>query len=196
MEYVYVCIGKNNKYKQMKKTILATLVILAFVAVPSQSFAQVSSSQTVNAAAKIIAPIQLSLTSGSMDFGTITKSTNGGTVVLSSAGTATGNGVTLLTTSTSTAVAVPTFTVTGEVGNTFNIVLPTTSATNPVVLTSGTGTGAPTMDVTYFTTSLANNSGTLTSESQTFKVGATLNVGSGQASGSYTGSFSVTVNYN
>jgi spore coat protein U-like protein len=44
--------------------------------------------------------------------------------------------------------------------------------------------------------STPNGTGTLTAGTQNITVGGTLNVGAAQASGSYTGTFSVTVNYN
>jgi len=44
-------------------------------------------------------------------------------------------------------------------------------------------------------TSTPSGTGTLTGGAETLNVGATLQVGIGQATGSYTGTYSVTVNY-
>ena len=82
--------------------------------------------------------------------------------------------------------AASSFDVTGEPGQVYSITLPS-SAT----LTSG----ANTMTVDTFT----HDSGatpSLVAGSDTFNVGATLNVGAAQAAGSYSGTFAVTVNYN
>ncbi len=75
--------------------------------------------------------------------------------------------------------------MTGAVGQTYSITLPS-SAT----LTSGGNT----MTVDTYTDD-AGATPTLPGGSDTFNVGATLNVGADQAKGSYSGTFLVTVNY-
>jgi len=56
--------------------------------------------------------------------------------------------------------------------------------------------GANTMTVGMFTSN-PSGAGTLSAGgNQTLSVGATLNVGAGQATGTYSGIFSVTVTYN
>ncbi len=82
--------------------------------------------------------------------------------------------------------AAASFDATGASDATYSITLPS-SAT----LTSG----ANTMTIDSFTDD-AGASPTLPGGSDTFNVGATLNVGATQAAGTYSGTFSVTVNYN
>lgn len=115
---------------------------------------------------------------------------SGGTVTLSAAGVRSAGGGVILVPSGSWSAAL--FSVTGDPSVTYSITLP---ANGVVSLTSG----ANTMAVDNFT---SNPSATTPSTgllsaggSQTLSVGATLSVGSNQASGSYSGSFSVTVNY-
>ncbi|MDP2258029.1 MAG: DUF4402 domain-containing protein [Polaromonas sp.] len=81
------------------------------------------------------------------------------------------------------------FSVTGDPSATYAITLP---ANGVVSLTSGSNT----MAVDSFTSNPALTGQLSVGGSQTLMVGATLSVGSNQASGSYSGSFSVTVNYN
>lgn len=83
------------------------------------------------------------------------------------------------------------FTVTGDANAGYTIALPVDDA---VTLTSGNNN----MKVKTFISSPAT-SGTLSSATpgvQTLYVGATLSVGSNQPSGSYSGTFTVTVHYN
>lgn len=81
------------------------------------------------------------------------------------------------------------FSVTGDPNVTYAISLP---GNGVVSLTSGSDS----MAVTNFTSS-PNLAGTLgAGGSQTLSVGATLHVGSNQATGAYSGAFDVTVNYN
>ncbi len=79
-----------------------------------------------------------------------------------------------------------TFNVTGASGANYSITLPS-SAT----LTSGGNT----MTVDTYTDD-AGATPTLVGGSDTFNVGATLHVGATQVSGTYSGTFAVTVNYN
>lgn len=69
-----------------------------------------------------------------------------------------------------------------------------TYAITGLAATSLTGTGTA-MPVTF--TSVPSSTGTLSgSGTETLLVGAVLNVGASQASGTYTGTYAVTVNYN
>jgi hypothetical protein len=100
------------------------------------------------------------------------RSTSGGVVLMSSG-----------------AGAAAQFAVSGDANATYVISLP---ADGTVSLASG----ANSMAVNTFTSS-PSPTGTLgAGGTQTLSVGATLSVGSNQASGSYSGSFDVTVNYN
>ena len=82
------------------------------------------------------------------------------------------------------------FTVSGQGNYTYSITLPS-------VATDIDDNASHTMQVDNFTSNPATT-GTLSSGTQTLTVGATLNVGAGQATGTYTSDvpFSVIVNYN
>ncbi len=164
------------------------LILSAFVlmAIASNSIAQ--STATATSTATIITPISISKTAD-MNFGNLAvQSGTGGTVVLAPAGTRTStSGVTLpAAAGTVTAAA---FTVTGSGSSTYAITLPAS-----VVLThSG---GVQSMTASSFTSN-PSSTGTLSSGTQNFSVGATLTVAAGQLAGVYTsGNFNVTVNYN
>lgn len=85
-------------------------------------------------------------------------------------------------------VAAADFTVTGADGNSFAVTLPSSANISE--------TGGETMLVDGFVSSLPGNTGTLTGGTTDFQLGATLNVGAAQAAGDYTGTFTVTVEYN
>ncbi|MDD4227509.1 MAG: DUF4402 domain-containing protein, partial [Mariniphaga sp.] len=109
--------------------------------------------------------------------------TSAGTVVLGTNGGRTESNV-ILPSVTGT-VSAAKFTVTGLPGSTYAITLP-----DEVTIISG----ANNMKITDFTEDSATN--TLTEEgTETFNVGATLNVGAGQPVGEYEGTFVVTVDY-
>ncbi len=110
-----------------------------------------------------------------------------GTVTVSPAGVRSASGGVVLVPSGAGAAAQ--FSVTGDPNLTYAITLPGDGA---VSLTSG----ANSMAVTTFTSS-PSPTGTLgAGGTQTLLVGATLSVGSNQATGNYSGAFDVTVNYN
>jgi len=121
-----------------------------------------------------------------MSFGNIIADTDGGTVVLVPAGTRTLNGLT--SPSIAGTVTAAAFTVTGFDGATYSISLPANHTIS---------NGVQNMVVDTFTSN-PSGTGTLTGGTQNLSVGATLNVGSSQASGTYTNAagFTVTVNYN
>ncbi|MFA5820281.1 MAG: DUF4402 domain-containing protein [Bacteroidales bacterium] len=170
--------------KNATKFFALAVVILGFSA---NSFAQVSA--TATASATIIAPISISKTVD-INFGNIAVGTTGGTVVLLPAGTRSATGGVSLPSAIPGTVTAATFTVTGEGANTYSITLPSTYTITK------TG-GSATMIVNTFTSN-PPSSGTLTSGSQTLKVGATLTVNASQVGGVYTNTtgFPVTVAYN
>jgi len=147
--------------------------------------AQVSATATSNATARIVSPITI-VKDVDMSFGNIVSSLTAGTVVLapSSAGSRTGSTGVTLPTVTGTVTASK-FTVGGEAGLTYAISLPSSTTLS---------SGGDSMTLDAFTTDLPT--GGIIGTSNIFFVGATLNVKSGQATGSYTGTFSVSVNYN
>lgn len=169
----------------MKTTIKILSVILVILGLSVTSFAQVSA--TANASGTIVTPIAISKTVD-MDFGNIAVSATGGTVILAPAGTRTITGGVTLPVVQGTVKAAE-FTITGVIDYTYSITLPSTST----IVTSGVNT----MTIDTFTSS-PNATGTLTSGTETLKVGATLNVSALQPAGTYTSGtpFKVTVNYN
>ena len=151
--------------------------------------AQQTSSATATASATIITPISIVKTVD-LNFGNVTVSASaGGTVVMAPAGTRTTTGSVSLPATTGSPTAAS-FTVSGQGNYTYSITLPS-------VATDIDDNASHTMQVDNFTSNPATT-GTLSSGTQTLTVGATLNVGAGQATGTYTSDvpFSVIVNYN
>ena len=145
-----------------------------------------SSVQAARTPADAFATVALALTivkNADMQFGTISES-GAGTVVLATDGSRTTTGSASILASGPGAAA--DFLVTGQPSATYSITLP---ANGTVSLT---GPGAP-MAVIDF---MDDAGGTLVGGSDTFNVGATLNVGAAQAADTYSGTFDVTVNYN
>jgi Mat/Ecp fimbriae major subunit len=125
--------------------------------------------------------------SGNLAFGKITPNiADAGTVTIAADGSRTAAGVTPSGTGDFGAA---TFAVTGSASTSFNITLPSGSAT----LTSGLNT----MTVSGWT---CNDSDLLVQTSvagtASFKIGGTLAVGANQKAGIYSGPFTVTVAYN
>ena len=167
----------------MKKLVFLFIAILGYtVTVNAQASATISNS----AGATIVTPIAIAAGVG-MNFGNLTTTT-GGTVLLTPAGVrSVATGAVTLPTPAGT-VAAATFTVTGGLTSTYTITLPGAASTL-------TDAGSHTMTVDTWTSN-PSSTGTLTAGTQTLAVGGTLHLASGQAVGVYTGSFSVTVNYN
>lgn len=112
---------------------------------------------------------------------------SGGSVTVSPSGARSATGSVALLSSSGGAAAQ--FTVSGDANFTYAISLP---ANGTVVLTKN---GGQTMSVNNFSSS-PSPAGQLSALSkQTVSVGATLSVGSNQATGAYTGSFTVMVDY-
>lgn len=161
----------------MKKlNVLAAVSVAALIAAPTYAVTADSS-----AGAEIIAPLQISNTAA-LYFGTIAPSlTAADTVVVSPAGAKSCGAELTCLTADHTAAA---FSVSGEADQSYSITLPSS-----VAISNGTQS----MNVDGFTGSKAN--GTLVSGADTFTVGGTLNVAANQAAGEYTGTFTVTVEY-
>lgn len=166
-------------------------LFIALVGFAVTSNAQVTAS--ASATATIITPIAITKTVD-MNFGNISVNATGGTVILAPAGTrSTSGGVTLPAFDNGTVTAAS-FDVTGTANYTYAITLPV--GASPVTLTHTNNTN--TMTAGTFATSIGGT-GTLNgSGTQTFTVGATLNVSANQLAGVYTTAtpFDVTVNYN
>jgi hypothetical protein len=145
-------------------------------------FAQSSASATANANARILTPIAIAKVSD-LNFGSLV-STTGGTVTVSPAGAATPSaGVTIVTPGS---VSAATFNVTGEPSTAYTITLPTSITIS---------NGAQTMAVDTFTSNPGGTGALSPAGTQLLAVGGKLTVGVAQATGSYTGTFNVTVAY-
>ena len=121
-----------------------------------------------------------------MNFGNITATAAGGTVVLAPAGTRTPSGVQLpATTGTVSAAG---FSVAGEANYAYTVSLPTTHT-----LTKEVGVTMTLSSFTHNSTQTLDGTG-----AGTFSVGATLTLAANQASGTYTNAtgFTVSVVYN
>ena len=144
---------------------------------------------TATASATIVTPISIKKTDD-LAFGNIIADADGGTVTVTSAGVISHSGVVAPSVKGTSSAA--SFTVTGLTGATYAIGLP---ADNAVILKKDGSSTDPKeqMKLTAFTEKATK---ILTGGTETFGVGATLNVVAGQVAGTYTSNFNVTVNYN
>jgi hypothetical protein len=175
---------KCKKMKKMLKLISAAIVLLLFSV---STYAQTT--LAANAAAVIIEPITITQNSA-LNFGTIMRGSTPSTVVVSTTGVRSlGSGDAILS-SLAPAASAATFTIDGSDGAAYTITIPTLA----VNITSG----ANTMSVDSWTSNpAAPITGNFPSPGTvSLSIGATLTVGAGQASGSYTGTFNVSVDYN
>ncbi len=158
------------------------ITVVASVMVSPAHAAGNTATVTGTANAAVVAPLVLTHpNTASLNFGKFTAGT-GGTVVVTAAGTGSAtSGVTLMSNSTNTADA---FTVTGDASRSYAI---TTAAGT---LTSGATT------LNFTTTPSAASATTSTTGTGNFTVGGTLTVPSAAPTGTYTGTYQVTVTYN
>ena len=139
-------------------------------------------SDTANVDITVAAPISISAV-GDMDFGTMVTTGTAGTVTVTPAGARSSVNVDLLGGVPSAA----SFDVTGDGNANYSITLPSSTTLS---------SGGDTMTVDTFTDNAGASPKLPPGGSETFNVGATLNVGATQAAGTYSGTFDVTVNYN
>lgn len=165
--------------KQILRFSIAAIIMIAF---SLSAIAQGSATTTGNAAARILAPITLTAVN-TLHFGTMFNNA-GGTVTVPPTGARTSVGVNL--SALAPTFSAGSFTVGGTAGSTYTITLP---ANGTVTIAEGGGT---TMAVNGFN----HDAGATPTVPQTFNVGAILTVAAGQVSGTYTGTYSVTVAYN
>ena len=145
------------------------------------SAAQAAATANGTATAEILTTIAVS-SARSLNFGQI--AVNGaGTVAIAGNGTVTCSSLLVCTGSQSTAA----FNVTGSAGQAYVTTVPTAAVT----LSDGAGN---TMTVDNFAAHFPAGN-TLTGGASTFEVGGRLNVGATQAAGVYSGTFSVSVEY-
>lgn len=132
--------------------------------------------------AEILESLTLTVQTGSsLDFGQI-ATTGAGTVTVSTAGNVTCSGLVVCPSSGISAVGLD---IGGNAGAVVHVALPATTA----ILTDGTNTMA------LSGLNLSDSSVTLTGGAGSFTVGGTLAVGNGQQSGTYSGGFTVQVEY-
>jgi hypothetical protein len=164
----------NNKF----------LVAAGAAALTAGIYSSAASAATVtaNAAANVITPLAISETNG-INFGDVSVGTTGGTVVLDTAGnrTVTGDAEAVA----GGTVLSGTYSVTGEGTKAYSIAFP---------LTATISSGGNNMTVNGFNHDAGANPA-LTGGSDTFNVGATLNIGASQPAGTYTGTYTLTVDY-
>ncbi len=156
----------------------AVAVAVVLWSVPPAQAADAST----NATAAIVVAIGITKTAD-LDFGSIVPSGSADTVAVSAADARTCGGELTC----DGGVAASAFEVTGGSGLAYAVTLP---ADNAVSLT---GAGAD-MDLTGFVVS-NGGTGTLTGGTDSFTVGAVLNVGAAQAVGNYNATYNTTVNY-
>ncbi|SEG49802.1 DUF4402 domain-containing protein [Algoriphagus boritolerans] len=175
----------------MKNTLKISAILLLVAGMTFSAKAQEADpvTETATATATIVTPLTLT-NAGNMNFGNITATTAGGTVVLAPGGGRTESGVQLP--STTGTVSAASFEVTGEANYAYTVTLPVTHE-----ITKEGSTEV--MALSDFTTSLGEtNSGSLVAGAGSFTVGATLTLLANQVSGTYTNAsgFTVSVVYN
>ncbi len=168
------------------KNIFATLTLVTIAAFSVNAQENTQNTQTVDAAANIIAPIELS-NDVPLSFGNIVANTGGAVLLASTSGAdRTPSGGVVLPNIIGN-VSAARFTLTGLSGANYGVVLPSS-----ISISNENQTESMTVDT--FTSSLNDNKGIVGTDDE-FYVGATLNVNADQPSGEYTGVFDVTVNY-
>ncbi len=175
----------------MLQKILKVVVLFAFILVMKAGAQSGSPSPiTIDPAIRIVQPITLEKVAGKdLHFGKFAAYISTvGSVTITPSGTRTRSGeINLLDGGVSYGAAQ--FTVNGLEGALFSLDLPlTTTVTNETYITD-------VMQVSEYTTDLAEPYTIGTGGVTTFNVGATLTKGEGDRRGTYSGSFSLTVNY-
>ncbi|PIW25691.1 MAG: hypothetical protein COW30_18940 [Rhodospirillales bacterium CG15_BIG_FIL_POST_REV_8_21_14_020_66_15] len=140
--------------------------------------AQAANSVNAGASVEIAAPISVTQDTA-LAFGNIGPSAASGTVAISLAGA---QSVTGGVTALGGTVAAGAFSVTGANGASYSVSVPAS------VTLSGPGT-AMTATLNH------DGGGSLTAGTDTFNVGGTLSVGANQTAGSYSGTYTVSVDY-
>lgn len=164
----------------MKSSNRFALLATVVAALGTLSSAAIAATASGTASATVIAPITITSTTP-LNFGSFSNAA-AGTVTIDTAGARTSSGVLL---SAVTAGARGVFTVGGSNNAGFSI-------TSPQGFSVTTAGGSP----MAFALTLPGTTGTLSSGSATINVGGVLTVGAAQLAGTYTGSYSVVVEYN
>lgn len=166
--------------KLIKKLCRASLWLTFIVMFPAQAATSASASNT--ASAIVITPITIA-TTANLVFGTVQPKTTAGSVTVSASGTRTGSNVVLSSMALGNAAR---FNITGYANANFTIALPSS------ITLTGPGTA---MTLNSFTSSLGTSATISATGTATLGIGGTLAIAANQAPGVYSGSFSVTVNY-
>ena len=132
---------------------------------------------------KIVAPVSVSETTA-LSFGNIAATSVGGTLAVSTNGTTTAININEMA---GTPVSEGVFEVTGDGGASFSVTLPSSATLS---------SGGNSMTVNNFNHDGGVSPAIAGGGSRDLSIGATLNVGANQEPGSYSGSFTITVNYN
>ena len=164
---------------KLRYTLIAALAAPLF-ALPQAAMA---AEATGSASATVVAPIAISETA-SLAFGNVAPTGTEGTVVVDPTGSRSATNVDLL----GGTVSAASFTVSGSGTATYGVTLPTSA-------TLTNDQDSTTMTVSTFTSD-AGATPALSGGEDTFSVGATLAVGASQSAGTYTGNYTVSVNYN
>jgi len=175
------------------KKLMFVIFVLAFVIGIGSGTIFAQSESTIDATANIDAVVieafdVNNLEGEGLDFGTLAAAGDfGGTIIVNADDTDTGttNNIPYHDGIFQAAAFEITGGYSGEESISYSVELPTS-----VTIDNGND-GQMTVD--NFTSNLASNSGTISGGSDTFYVGATLNVNSGQEVGSYSGTFDVNV---
>jgi len=149
---------------------------------------QATASANGTGSVTLVQPIALSSPTG-LQFGKLVQPAAAASVTITPAGAVTRTGVGTLGSQTTSAAL---FNVTGDGGAIFTITGPAGNTFNMTASSSGT---------LLVTTSLSASSGTLSGTTgsggaTSFTVGGIMSIASAQTTGVYSGSFTVTVNYN
>jgi Mat/Ecp fimbriae major subunit len=154
---------------------IAVPLLAAALATPGAANAETA---TASSKAKVFSNVTVT-NSSDLNFGTIVTAASPSVVDISTTGARTcGAGLSCLG-----ATSAADFTIGGSSGQ-----VTTISVSNSVTITSGTDTMLALLNPTSALVTLVSNSGA-------FSIGGTLLVGGAQAEGTYTGSFTATVNY-
>jgi hypothetical protein len=156
-------------------------------AVSSQGMAQTAASTSATGSISIVTPLTLTKTSD-LSFGQILRPTATGTVTISTAGARTLGGGATAGSATATGGRAA-FVISGEGGLAMNLSIGTLAmvgggATIPVTLSPAAGSSS---------ISLSSTTG---AQVMTLGIGGVISLASGQAAANYTGTFTVSVNYN
>ena len=161
----------------MTNQIFRALALVGVAALGVGTSAASATTATATASAVILRPITVTKTAD-LNYARIVTGAAASTVIVTPAGARTcGVGLTCLGTTTAAA-----FSVVGTIGSVTTVTVPAT-----VTLTSGANN---------MTSTLVSSAATLTlAAANSFSVGGVLAVGASQPDGAYTGTFTVTVDY-